>query len=115
MIKLRRVKNRAWRRARKKNAPLRVQQLLKRKYEAQKRITAIYLGNRKGSWEKEMIKKAKDNNKILWNFAKDIQGKTKRKDEITYVYVEGERKAIEIVWELFIAVWKKRYTRKHQK
>ena len=41
-----------------------------------------------------MIEKAKDNNKILWNFAKDIQGKTKKKDEKTYVYVEGERKAV---------------------
>ena len=49
MIRLRRIKNRAWRRARKKNAPQRVQQLLKRKYKSQKRITSIYLGNRKGS------------------------------------------------------------------
>ena len=54
-----------------------------------------------------MIKKAKDNNKILWKFTRDIQGKTKRKNEATYVYIEEERKAIEIVWELFIAVWKK--------
>ena len=34
MIRLRRIKNRAWRRARKKNAPQRIQQLLKRKYES---------------------------------------------------------------------------------
>ena len=72
-----------------------------------KRVTAIYLGDRKGNWEKEMIKKAKENNKILWKFTRDIQGKTKRKNEATYVYIEEERKAIEIVWELFIAVWKK--------
>ena len=79
MIRLRSIKSRTWRRARKMNAPQRVQQLLKRKYENQKRITSIYLGRRKGNWEKEMIEKAKTNNKILWNFAKDIQGKTKKK------------------------------------
>ena len=107
MIRLRRIKNRAWRRARKKNAPQRVQQLLKRKYESQKRITSIYLGNKKGSWEKEMIEKAKENNKVLWNFTKDIQGKKRKKDEKTNVYIEGEKKALEIVWELFISIWKR--------
>ena len=90
MIRLRRIKNRAWRRARKKNAPQRVQQLLKRKYENQKRVTSIYLGNKKGNWEKEMIEKAKENNKVLWNFAKDIQGKTRKRDEKTLIGVIKE-------------------------
>merc|ERR1712030_229243 len=107
MIRLRRIKNRVWKRARKKNAPQRVQQLLKRKYESQKRITSIYLGNKKGSWEKEMIEKAKENNKVQWNFTKDIQGKTKKRDEKTCVYIEGEKKVLEMVWELFISIWKR--------
>merc|ERR1712030_184603 len=107
MIKLRRVKSRTWRRARKMNAAQRVQQLLKRKYENQKRITSTYLGRKKGNWEKEMIEKAKTNNKILWNFTKDIQGKTKKRDEKTYIYIEGEKKTIEMVWDLFILIWKR--------
>ena len=53
-----------------------------------------------------MIEKARTNSKILWNFAKDIAGKTRKKDENTYVYIEGERKAIELVWNLFIKTWK---------
>ena len=81
--------------------------ILKRKYENQKRITSTYLGRKKGNWEKEMIEKAKTNNKILWNFAKDIQGKTKKRDEKTYIYVEGEKKTIEMVWDLFILIWKR--------
>ena len=53
-----------------------------------------------------MIEKARTNSKILWNFARDIAGKTRKKDENTYVYIEGERKAIELVWNLFIKTWK---------
>ena len=97
MIELKRVENRTWRRARKMNAPQRELQLLKRKYENQKRITSLYLGRRKGNWEQEMIEKARTNSKILWNFAKDIQGKTKKKNEKTYIYIEGEKKALELV------------------
>ena len=44
---------------------------------------------------------------MLWNFTKDIQGKTRKKDEKTSVYIEGEKKALEIVWELFISIWKR--------
>ena len=33
-----------------------------------------------------MIEKAKTNNKILWNFAKDIQGKTKKRNEKTVYF-----------------------------
>ena len=97
LIELRRVKNRTWRRARKKNAPQRELRLLKRKYEMQKRITSIYLGRRKGHWEQEMIEKARTNSKILWNFAKEITRKTKKKNENTYIYIEGEKKALELV------------------
>ena len=107
LIKLRQVKSRTWRRARKKNAPQRELRLLKGKYEVQKRITSIYLGKKKGDWEQEMIEKARTNSKVLWNFARDIAGKTKKKDEKTYVYVEGEKKAVELVWKLFISTWKK--------
>ena len=92
LIRLRKVKNRTWRRARKKNAPQRELRLLKRKYELQKRITSNYLGKRKGNWEQEMIEKARTNNKVLWNFARDIAGKTKKKDEKTYIYTEGEKR-----------------------
>merc|ERR1712030_303795 len=107
LIELRRVKNRTWRRARKKNAPQRELRLLKRKYEMQKWITSIYLGKRKGDWEQEMIEKVRTNSKILWNFARDIAGKTKKKNENTYIYIEGEKKALELVWKLYISTWKK--------
>ena len=107
LIRHRRIKSRAWRRARKKNAPQREQRLLKRKFELQKRLTSAYLGRRKGNWELEMIQKAKMNNKVLWNFVKDISGRTKKRDEKTYIYLEGEKKALEIVWKLFISIWKK--------
>ena len=106
MIRLRQSKSRIWRRARKRNAPQRELRLLKRKYESQKRITSFYLGKKKGEWEQIMIEKARTNSKILWNFAKGITGKTRKKDENTYVYIEGERKAIELVWKLFIKTWK---------
>ena len=81
LIKLRKFKSRAWRHARKKNAPQRELRILKRKYELQKRITSIYLEKRKGDWEKEKIQKAKTNSKILWDFTKDISGRTKKKDD----------------------------------
>jgi len=97
MIRLRQSKSRTWRRARKKNAPQRELRLLKRKYKTQKRITSIYLGKKKGDWEQEMIEKARTNSKILWNFARDIVGKTKKKNEKTYVYIEGEKKVLELV------------------
>ena len=54
-----------------------------------------------------MIQKAKTNNKVLWNFARDISGRTKKRDEKTYVYIEGEKKALESVWRLFITIWKR--------
>ena len=85
LIRLRKIKNRTWRRARKKNAPQREQRVLKRKYELQKRITSIYLGKSKGDWEKEKILKARTNSKILWEFTKDIAGKTKKRDEKAYI------------------------------
>merc|ERR1712121_280643 len=67
--------------------------LLKRKYEAEKKITSEYLGKRKNNWEKEMIKKAHENNKTLWNFAKEIQCIERKKET-------------EIVWKLFVETWK---------
>ena len=48
---------------------------------------------KKGKWEQDMIERARTNSKILWNFAKDITGKTKKKDESTYIYIEGEKKS----------------------
>merc|ERR1712105_83929 len=81
LIKLRKIKNRAWRKARKMNATRRVLQILKRKYEAEKKITSEYLGKRKNNWEKEMIRRAHENNKILWNLAKEIQGTKGKKKQ----------------------------------
>ena len=33
--------------------------------------------------------------------------KQKKRDEKTYIYVEGEKKTIEMVWDLFILIWKR--------
>ena len=79
LIKMRKIKSRTWRHARKRNAPEREQQILKRRYELQKKTTSIYLGKRKGEWEKEKVLKARTNSKILWNFTRDITGRTKKK------------------------------------
>merc|ERR1712030_179897 len=92
LIKLRKIKSRAWRHARKKNAPQTEQRLLKRRYELQKKATSIYLGKRKGEWEKEKVLKARTNSKILWNFTRDISGRTKKKDEVVYIYIYKWRK-----------------------
>merc|ERR1712105_246499 len=59
----------------------------------QKRATSIYLGKRKGDWEKEKILKARTNSKILWDYTRDISGKTKKKDEEAYIYIDGEKKS----------------------
>ena len=91
----------------KKNAPQREQRLLKRRYELQKRATSIYLGKRKGDWEKEKVLKARTNSKILWDFTRDISGRTKKNDEIVYIYINGEKKNLELVWRLFIETWKR--------
>ena len=72
----------------------------------QKRATSLYLGKRKGDWEKEKILKARTNSKILWDFTRDISGKTKKKNEEAYIYIDGEKKAIEVVWRIFIETWK---------
>ena len=93
LIKTRRIKNRAWRYARQKKAPGREIQILKRKYELQQRVTSLYLGKRKGEWENRKILEARGNSKILWNFTRDIAGKTKGKEVETYIYTEnGEKK-----------------------
>ena len=92
MIKMRRRKNRAWREARRRNATRRVLMILKRKYEAEKKLTSEYLGKRKNKWEKEMIKKAHENSKILWNFAKEIQGVKRNKETKTYIYMWMEKR-----------------------
>ena len=92
MIKMRKIKSRAWRYARKKNAPEREILALKRRYELQQKATSIYLGKRKGDWEKRKVLEARTNSKILWNMSRDISGKTRKKDEITYVYTEDKKK-----------------------
>ena len=108
MIKMRKIKNRAWRYARKKKAPEREIQILKRRYELQQKATSIYLGKRKGDWEKRKVLEARTNSKILWNMSRDISGKTRKKDEITYVYTEDkEKKEIDVIWTQFIGLWKK--------
>ena len=106
-IKMRKMKSRAWRYARRRNAPREEIALLKLGYEQQQKATSIYLGTRKGDWEKRKVLEAKTNSKILWNIAKDIAGKTKKKDEQVYVYTENkERRRIEVVWVQFIYTWK---------
>ena len=50
--------------------------------------------------------KARTNSKILWDFTRDISGRTKKKDEIVYIYINGE-KNLELVWRLFIETWKR--------
>ena len=95
LIKTRRIKSRARRYARRKKAPEREIQVLKRRYEIQQKITSQYLGKRKGEWERRKISEARTNSKILWNFAKDIAGKTRGKEVVTYIYTEdGEKKGI---------------------
>ena len=50
---------------------------------------------------------AKQNSKILWNVAKEIAWKTRRKDEQMYVYNEDMiRQKIEDAWDPFMADWK---------
>merc|ERR1712030_120103 len=102
LIKLRKIKNRAWRKARKINATRRVLYILKRKYEAEKKITSEYLGKRKHNWEKEMIRRAHENNKVLWNFAKEIQGTNRKMEAKTLIYVEEEKKEVQEVWNMFV-------------
>ena len=57
-----------------------------------KREQHPYTWGKKGDWEQEKILKARTNSKILWDFTRDISGKTKKKDEEAYIYIEGERK-----------------------
>ena len=105
LIKTRRIKNRAWRYARRKKAPEREIQILKRKYELQQRATSLYLGKRKGEWEKRKVLEARTNSKILLNFTKDLAGKTKGKEVETYIYTEdGEKKELEVIWIQFVKV-----------
>ena len=55
-IKLRKMKSRAWRYARRRNAPREEIAILKLGYEQQQKTTAIYLGKRKEDWEKRKKK-----------------------------------------------------------
>ena len=64
-IRLRKIKSRAWRHARKRNAPQDEIALLKLGYEEQQKATSIYLGSRKGGWEKRKVIEAKSNSKII--------------------------------------------------
>merc|ERR1712030_255774 len=102
LIKLRKIKIRTWRKSRRANATRRVLSILKRKYEAEKKITSEYLGKRKHNWEKEMIRRAHENNKVLWNFAKEIQGTKRKMEEKTHIYVEEEKKEVQEVWNMFV-------------
>ena len=50
---------------------------------------------------------ARKNSKIIWNMAKEIAGKTKKKDEQVYVYSNDMvRKKIEEAWDPFMSDWK---------
>lgn len=62
---------------------------------------------RKGGWEKRKVMEARKNSKILWNVAKEIAGKKKRKDEQVYVYTDNmEKIKIEEAWNPFMSDWK---------
>ena len=80
-----------------------VQEALRRSYISQQIITSKYVGSRKGGWENKMVLEDKQNSKILWNMAREIAGKTKRKDEQMYDYREDmTRHKIEEDWDPFI-------------
>merc|ERR1712030_41272 len=85
-IRERKIKSRVWRFARRRNSPQQDIIILKESYKDQQVTTSRYVGQRKGGWEKRKILEARKNSKILWNMAKEIAGKTKKKDEQVYVY-----------------------------
>merc|ERR1712030_149770 len=85
-IRERKIKSRAWRFARGRNAPQHDIEIQKKSYEDQQVTTSRYVSQRKGGWEKRKILETRKNSKILWNMAKEITGTTKKKDEQVYVY-----------------------------
>ena len=50
-----RNRNKAWKYARKKNAPQEIQEALKKRYIEQQIMTSRYLGMEKGEWENKNI------------------------------------------------------------
>merc|ERR1712121_403891 len=87
--------------------PQRIQEELRRSYISQQILTSRYVGTRKGGWENKKVLEAKQNSKILWNMAREIAGKTKRKDEQMYVFrYDMTRHKIEDEWDPSILDWK---------
>ena len=64
-IKERKDKNKDWRQARNRKAPLDIQEALKTKYTEQQIKTSRFLGMKKGNWERRKVLEAKHNSKIL--------------------------------------------------
>ena len=52
-------------------------------------------------------RKSKEKQQNTIELCKRHTRKNKKRDEKTYIYIEGEKKAIEVVWDLFILVWKR--------
>ena len=65
------------------------------------------IGQKKGAWEIYKIQEAKADGRKFQNLIKDLLGKTKKKDEETYIYEEnGSKKEAEQLWEEYLRRWK---------
>ena len=81
--------------------------MLEEDYKTQQKITSQLIGSKKGTWEKEKIRKARTNRKTLWHVVQDLLGKTKNKNDQVYLYREDNtRHKVEEDWKYFIGAWK---------
>ena len=87
-IKTRSRLSRDWRRARKNGESKKIQKACKERYEQQKNLTAIMTGKKKGVWEKRKIEEIKNDGKKFWTMIKELLGKNKEREEVTYVYTQ---------------------------
>ena len=106
-INLRSKYSRQWRYARKNGEPDEVIESCKKRYFEQQSKTSIMLGNKKSSWEEKKIEETWKDGKKFWTMV-ELLGKTKEKDEETFVFTEeGNKKEIMTYTKEYTEEWKK--------
>ena len=107
-INLRSKYSRQWRYARKNKLQEEVIDSCKRRYIEQQRYTSIMMGIKKSSWEESKIKETWRDGKKIWTMIGELLGKTKEREEETFVFTEeGNKKEIMAYTREYTEEWKK--------
>merc|ERR1712055_575794 len=99
--------SRQWRYARKSEAPEEEIERCKNRYEVQQKKTSVMTGIKKSNWEEKKIEETWKDGKKFWKMIGELLGKTKKREDETYVYTEeGCKKEIMTYIKEYTEGWK---------